>query len=59
MVIETNFIIRNYQLINTKSTGKMSLPLSLKPRSEITGLRGFRTGQTQTGLYSYSKCLEA
>ena len=31
----------------------------LEPRSEKTGLRGFRPGPTQTGLYSYERWLEA
>ena len=30
-----------------------------EPRSEKTGLRGFRPGPTQTGLYSYRRWLEA
>ena len=30
-----------------------------EPRCEKTGLRGFRPGLTQTGLYSYRRCLEA
>ena len=30
-----------------------------EPRSEKTGLRGFRPGPTQTGLYSHRKWLEA
>ena len=29
------------------------------PRSEKTGLRGFRPGLTQTGLYSHRRWLEA
>ena len=29
------------------------------PRSEKTGLRGFRPGPTQTGLYSHRRQLEA
>ena len=29
------------------------------PRSEKTGLRGFRPGPTQTGLYSHKRWLEA
>ena len=34
--------------------------LSLKePRCEKTGLRGFRPGPTQTGLYSHRRWLEA
>ena len=30
-----------------------------KPRSEKTGLRGFRPGPTQTGLYNHRRWLEA
>ena len=30
-----------------------------EPRSEKTGLRGFRPGPTQTGLYSHKRRLEA
>ena len=30
-----------------------------EPRCEKTGLRGFRTGPTQTGLYSHRRWLEA
>ena len=30
-----------------------------EPRSEKTGLRGFRPGPTQTGLYNYTRWLEA
>ena len=29
-----------------------------EPRCKKTGLRGFRPGPTQTGLYSHSICLE-
>ena len=29
-----------------------------KPRSEKTGLRGFRPGPTQTGLYNQRRWLE-
>ena len=32
--------------------------LIFEPRSEKTGLRGFRPGPTQTGLYSYRRWLE-
>ena len=32
---------------------------TIEPRSEKTGLRGFRPGPTQTGLCSHRKCLEA
>ena len=30
-----------------------------KPRCEKTGLRGFRPGLTQYGLYSHRRCTEA
>ena len=30
-----------------------------EPRCEKTGLRGFRPGSTQIGLYSHRRCLEA
>ena len=33
--------------------------LIFEPRSEKTGLRGFRAGPTQTGLYSHRIWLEA
>ena len=33
--------------------------LLYEPRSEKTGLRGFRPGPTQTGLYSHRRWLEA
>ena len=35
-----------------------SLVTSNKPRCEKTGLRGFRPGPTQTGLYSHRIWLE-
>ena len=35
------------------------LGLLYEPRSEKTGLRGFRPGLTQTGLYSRKRWLEA
>ena len=31
---------------------------SIEPRSEKTGLRGFRPGPTQTGMYSHRRWLE-
>ena len=35
------------------------MPVAYEPRSEKTGLRGFRPGPTQTGLYSHKRRLEA
>ena len=36
-----------------------SEPAEIEPRCEKTGLRGFRPGPTQTGLYSQRRWLEA
>ena len=33
--------------------------LKFEPRFEKTGLRGFRPGPTQTGLYNHTRSLEA
>ena len=41
---------------DTRAVGEQ---VSLEPRSEKTGLRGFRPGLTQTGLYSHRMWLEA
>ena len=35
------------------------IPVLVEPRREKTGLRGFRPGPTQTGLYTLRKELEA
>ena len=35
------------------------LLFTYEPRSDKTGLRGFRPGPTQTGLYSHRRWLEA
>ena len=40
------------------SSGSSMVPLN-EPRREKTGLRGFRPGPTQTGLYKLRKELEA
>ena len=34
-------------------------PVANEPRCEKTGLRGFRLGPTQTGLYCHRRWLEA
>ena len=45
---------------NTHDTrGDIPGTLSYEPRCEKTGLRGFRPGPTQTGLYSHRKWLES
>ena len=38
---------------------KYHLPPIFEPRCEKTGLRGFRPGPTQTGLYNHRRWLEA
>ena len=51
----------NFWLLNcTKGNIKKGRKLTpLEPRCEKTGLRGFRPGRTQTGLYSHGTWLEA
>ena len=46
-----------YSIVVGGMMGKFSNPN--EPRSEKTGLRGFRPGPTQTGLYSHRRWLEA
>ena len=36
-----------------------AVSFKIEPRCKKTGLRGFRPGPTQTGLYSYRRCLGA
>ena len=38
---------------------RTSCSVSVEPRCEKTGLRGFLPGPTQTGLYSHRRRLEA
>ena len=47
---ETDLVAES-SLLNAKFT--------LEPRCEKTGLRGFRPGPTQTGLYSHRRWLDA
>ena len=44
---------------NIKVLDKASVGLVYEPLCEKTGLRGFRPGPTQTGLYSHRRWLEA
>ena len=47
------------EVLTVPLTGSVRGPQSKKePRCEKTGLRGFRTGPTQTGLYSHRRWLE-
>ena len=53
-----------FSIYRNFSGGNCSLKLSdmlylFEPRREKTGLRGFRPGPTQTGLYKLRKELEA
>ena len=53
ILAHTNFIIENFlHLIDADR-------MAHEPRCEKTGLRGFRPGSTQTGLYNYTRWLEA
>ena len=45
--------------INPLSRSKYKILIINEPRSEKTGLRGFRPGPTQTGLYNHTRWLEA
>ena len=48
----------NY-FFNTFLTPGLEVTDTSEPRCEKAGLRGFRTGPTQTGLYSHRRWLEA
>ena len=45
--------IRPYCLLKYESIKTYKTPFKYEPRSEKTGLRGFRPGPTQTRLYSH------
>ena len=47
----------NHRTSATKTFKVCFLPY--EPRCEKTGLRGFRPGPTQTGLYKHTRLLEA
>ena len=46
-------------LLNTCDHLSKSTSITNEPRCEKNGLRGFRPGLIQTGLYSYGRWLEA
>ena len=56
-LMSTEFIESN--IVSVNSTGRIFTEVSFEPCCEKTGLRGFRPGPTQTGLYSHRKWLEA
>ena len=47
------------RLVNGLRGDQTTLKISYEPCCEKTGLRGFRPGQTQNGLYSYRSWLVA
>ena len=47
------------QLLTRKVCVVHCVDSTFEPRCEKTGLRGFRPGPTQTGLYSHRRWLEA
>ena len=46
-------------ILDYPDVSERNIQLIYKPRREKTGLRGFRPGPTQTGLYKLRKELEA
>ena len=66
--LEEKFISRETALhfnifFGTRAVEKIKhsviMPMQYEPRCEKTGLRGFRPGPTQTGLYNNRRWLEA
>ena len=57
-MITSEILWMNEQIGNDWFTAGTSLHV-YEPRCEKTGLRGFRPGPTQTGLYSHRRWLEA
>ena len=53
-----DLLLEFYVLVLFGILSKMELGI-YEPRREKTGLRGFRPGLTQTGLYSHRSRLEA
>ena len=57
---ETGALKNLVDLIQTQDESyHMYLKVTSEPRSEKTGLRGFRPGPTQTRLYNHRRWLEA
>ena len=55
-----NSVYYSFKAANNKSTDKTTICADrYEPRSEKTGLRGFRPGPIQTGLYNHRRWLEA
>ena len=46
-------------ILSARTKGEGRTKTDIEPRCEKTGLRGFRPGPTQTGLYNHTKWLEA
>ena len=51
------YLARRFKGISS-SFGELKFILRNEPRCEKTGLRGFRPGPTQTGLYRHRRSLE-
>ena len=61
MTSYSTILLYSKWIVGSENQGQMKNSIQAKtfePRSEKTGLRGFRPGLTQTGLYSYRRCLE-
>ena len=52
-------VAEQYSAENSRKYGENKQSGTNEPRSEKTGLRGFRPGPTQTGMYSHRRWLEA
>ena len=52
-------VVVKRNIVRNTDTLDVSQVAIFEPRSEKTGLRGFRPGLTQTRLYSHSRWLEA
>ena len=58
LAVELSIYVNNNDTYQSAYHAARSVPLN-EPRSEKTGLRDFRPGPTQIGLYSYRRWLEA
>ena len=61
-MIVRNYLLWEYVIISRERqclTLNLDDQSSFEPRCEKTGLRGFRPGPTQTGLYNHKRWLEA
>ena len=54
-----SFVVTGINLLNSLSGVQTPHTVIIEPRSEKTGLRGFRSAPTQTWLYNHRRWLEA